>query len=65
MPLGPIHLVGHPGDYETEAVMYCGATDVVAAIHPDRVPEYAWELMCPTCLAILRGDKANKNGATG
>lgn len=60
VPLGPIHLIATHDGYDTESVMYCGAVDVIAAIHPSRVPEYAWELICPVCLAMLR----KENGAT-
>jgi hypothetical protein len=50
MPSGPIHLISEVTPQGTEATMLCGAKNVVAAIHEDRVPDYAWDLICPVCL---------------
>jgi hypothetical protein len=65
VPLGPIHLIAQHATYDTEATMYCGAADVIAAIHRDRVPEYAWELICPVCINNVpsgtRGSVGGKN----
>jgi hypothetical protein len=54
MELGPIHLIAEPPNSYESSVMYCGATEVIAAIHPDRVPDFGWDMICPTCLESYR-----------
>ena len=60
MPLGAIHLIVTEESSE-EAGFYCGIADAIAAIRPERLPDFPDDAICPDCLRAHR----ESQGAAG